>query len=77
VISDWNMEPMTGYELLRHVRADDALRTTPFIIGHRLHVPVGDHEAVLLLLQLRQRAGAVRGVVDILDGDASRPRTEP
>jgi|ERR1700733_12297499 len=21
VISDWNMEPMTGYELLRHVRA--------------------------------------------------------
>lgn len=32
VISDWNMEPMTGYELLRHVRADDALRTTPFIM---------------------------------------------
>ena len=21
VISDWNMEPMTGYELLKHVRA--------------------------------------------------------
>lgn len=32
VISDWNMEPMTGYELLRHVRADEALRTTPFIM---------------------------------------------
>ena len=32
VISDWNMEPMTGYELLRHVRADDHLRTTPFIM---------------------------------------------
>ena len=32
VISDWNMEPMTGYELLRHVRADDGLRTTPFIM---------------------------------------------
>ncbi|MGA0595350.1 response regulator [Enterovirga sp. CN4-39] len=32
VISDWNMEPMTGYELLRQVRADDRLKATPFIM---------------------------------------------
>lgn len=32
VISDWNMEPMTGYELLREVRSDDKLKTTPFIM---------------------------------------------
>ena len=32
VISDWNMEPMTGFQLLRHVRADETLRTTPFIM---------------------------------------------
>jgi two-component system chemotaxis response regulator CheY len=32
VISDWNMEPMTGYELLREVRADEILRPTPFIM---------------------------------------------
>jgi two-component system chemotaxis response regulator CheY len=32
VISDWNMEPMTGYELLREVRADEKLKTTPFIM---------------------------------------------
>jgi two-component system chemotaxis response regulator CheY len=32
VISDWNMEPMTGYELLRHVRADNELKETPFIM---------------------------------------------
>jgi two-component system chemotaxis response regulator CheY len=32
VISDWNMEPMTGIELLRSVRADNALRATPFIM---------------------------------------------
>ena len=32
VISDWNMEPMTGYELLREVRADDVLSRTPFIM---------------------------------------------
>jgi len=32
VISDWNMEPMTGYELLKHVRADTSLAKTPFIM---------------------------------------------
>ena len=32
VISDWNMEPMTGYDLLREVRADPALGKTPFIM---------------------------------------------
>jgi two-component system chemotaxis response regulator CheY len=32
VISDWNMEPMTGYELLQHVRADEKLKPTPFIM---------------------------------------------
>lgn len=32
VISDWNMEPMTGYELLKHVRADAGLTRTPFIM---------------------------------------------
>ena len=31
-ISDWNMEPMTGYDLLREVRADPALGKTPFIM---------------------------------------------
>jgi two-component system chemotaxis response regulator CheY len=32
VISDWNLEPMTGYDLLKEVRADKALRETPFIM---------------------------------------------
>jgi two-component system chemotaxis response regulator CheY len=32
IISDWNMEPMTGYELLQHVRADEALSSLPFIM---------------------------------------------
>ena len=32
VISDWNMEPMTGYQLLKEVRADDQLEKTPFIM---------------------------------------------
>jgi two-component system chemotaxis response regulator CheY len=32
VISDWNMAPMTGYDLLREVRADPNLGATPFIM---------------------------------------------
>ena len=32
VISDWNMEPMTGYDLLQQVRSDPGLSTTPFIM---------------------------------------------
>lgn len=32
VISDWNMEPMTGIQLLREVRADAQLKNLPFIM---------------------------------------------
>lgn len=30
--SDWNMQPMTGYELLRAVRADACTKATPFVM---------------------------------------------
>lgn len=32
VISDWNMEPITGIELLKQVRADSRLRSIPFLM---------------------------------------------
>lgn len=32
VISDWNMEPMSGIQLLREMRADPALNGIPFIM---------------------------------------------
>jgi two-component system chemotaxis response regulator CheY len=32
VISDWAMEPMSGYDLLKEVRADEKLAKTPFIM---------------------------------------------
>ncbi len=32
VISDWNMEPMSGFELLKKVRANEALKELPFIM---------------------------------------------
>ena len=32
VISDWNMEPVTGLGLLKQVRSDENLQGTPFIM---------------------------------------------
>ena len=32
VVSDWNMEPMTGIQLLREVRADPKLKHIPFVM---------------------------------------------
>lgn len=32
IISDWNMEPMTGYQLLQKVREEHAIANIPFIM---------------------------------------------
>ncbi|MCE5274642.1 MAG: chemotaxis response regulator CheY [Syntrophaceae bacterium] len=32
VVSDWNMPKMTGLELLKAIRADDALKHIPFLM---------------------------------------------
>ena len=32
VISDWNMEPITGYQLLEEIRADEELHDLPSIM---------------------------------------------
>ena len=32
VISDWNMEPMTGLQLVRELRSDKKLKKLPFIM---------------------------------------------
>ena len=32
VISDWNMEPMSGLQLLKEVRADEKLKGMPFVM---------------------------------------------
>jgi two-component system chemotaxis response regulator CheY len=32
VLSDWNMSPMSGYELLKFVRADERTKTLPFVM---------------------------------------------
>ena len=32
IISDWNMDPMTGLQLLKEVRTDNKLKAMPFIM---------------------------------------------
>jgi two-component system chemotaxis response regulator CheY len=32
IISDWNMEPMSGYDLLLKVRSDARTKATPFVL---------------------------------------------
>lgn len=32
ILSDWNMSPMTGYELLMAVRAEPRTRSVPFVM---------------------------------------------
>lgn len=32
VLSDWNMQPVTGLELLKQVRAEEKTRATPFVM---------------------------------------------
>ncbi|MFT3810480.1 MAG: response regulator [Micropepsaceae bacterium] len=32
VMSDWNMQPVTGLDLLKMVRGDEATKATPFIM---------------------------------------------
>ncbi len=32
ILSDWNMEPMSGFELLKRVRANLATQETPFVL---------------------------------------------
>lgn len=32
IISDWNMEPMSGFELLKQVRGSEATKAIPFIM---------------------------------------------
>jgi two-component system, chemotaxis family, chemotaxis protein CheY len=40
IVSDWDMRPMNGSELVREIRNDSMHTTTPIIAMNRLHLPL-------------------------------------
>ena len=82
VISDWNMEPMTGYDLLREVRADPNLATTPFIMITAPASPVPASNLSFAVSSLRRNCGVVglkkrRGCGSKVSASAGRPCALP
>ena len=75
VISDWNMEPMTGYELLREVRADDRLSRTPFIMvtaeSKTDNVVAAKKAGVNNYIVKPFNAATLKSKIDAIFGDAS------
>ncbi len=78
VISDWNMQPLDGLELLRAVRADPSLRHLPFIMVTAENRPAS--------IQAARQAGADdymlkpfdaetlrQSVAHLLDSDDTQP----
>jgi two-component system chemotaxis response regulator CheY len=66
VISDWNMEPMSGLELLREMRADPALKDLPFIMVTADRKPAKVAEA--------EHAGVSGYIVKPFNAEALRSR---
>jgi two-component system chemotaxis response regulator CheY len=66
VISDWNMEPMSGLELLGEMRGDPALRDLPFIMITADRKPAKVAEA--------ERAGVSGYIVKPFNAETLRSR---
>jgi len=67
VISDWHMEPMTGYDLLREVRGDPTLKRTPFIM-------TGESESENVVAA--KKAGVSNYIVRPFDAEALKAKIE-
>ena len=68
VISDWNMESMSGYDFLREVRGDPALKQTPFIMV------TGEYKAENVIAA--KRAGVSNYIVKPFDAPTLRAKIE-
>jgi two-component system, chemotaxis family, chemotaxis protein CheY len=68
VISDWNMEPMSGYDLLQEIRADAALAETRFImvsaVSSSEHVLAAKHAGANGFLVKPFAAAALKASID-------------
>lgn len=68
VISDWNMESMSGYDFLREVRGDPDLKRTPFIIV------TGEYKAENVIAA--KRAGVSNYIVKPFDAPTLKAKIE-
>ena len=66
VISDWNMQPMTGQTLLENVRADPNLKGIPFIVVTA--------ESKLTTIQAAKDAGASSYIVKPFTGEVLKQK---
>jgi two-component system, chemotaxis family, chemotaxis protein CheY len=66
VISDWNMQPMTGQMLLEMVRADPVLKNVPFIMVTA--------ESKLVNVMAAKEAGANNYIVKPFTGEVLRDK---
>lgn len=74
IISDWNMEPMSGYELLQKVRADDNLKKLPFIMitaeSKTDNVVAAKQAGVSNYIVKPFNAGTLKGKIEAVFGEA-------
>ena len=68
IISDWDMQPMTGIELLRKIRASDKLKHLPFIM-----VTTESKHANIIAAK---DAGASNYIVKPFNGDTLKSKLE-
>lgn len=66
IISDWNMQPMTGQALLEEVRADPGLKSVPFIVVTA--------ESKLTTITAARDAGATGYIVKPFSGETLKQK---
>lgn len=78
VISDWNMVPMTGYELLTKVRDNPRISQTPFIMvtaeAKTEHVIAAKKAGVNDYVLKPFNAQTLKGKIDHVFGQAASPQ---
>ena len=74
VISDWNMAPMTGLQLLQEVRADAKLKNVPFIMitaeSKTENVVAAKHAGVSNYIVKPFNAETLKGKIEMVLGNA-------
>lgn len=74
IISDWNMEPMSGLDLLQCVRSEEELKLVPFIMitaeGREENVIAAKKAGVNGYIIKPFNAATLRSKVDAVVGDA-------